>query len=282
MARASSRQRSATETAEQGNLTGPDLGVEALWQQYRHTRSPGLRNQLVEHYMPLVRATSNRIASELPSSVQIDDLISVGTFGLMNAIDRFDPEFGVRFESYCTVRIRGAILDELRSLNWMPRLQSSRAAKIDAATNQLTAESGRAPTHDEIARKTGMKVEDVRNVSQNASRQVSMSGSPAATKGGKQMRGIDILKSHRVADPFDVLSEKERRHILAREVDGLPKAQRLLVMLYYFDELTMRQIGDVLSVTESRVCQMHAGILDRLQQRLAELDESRSGGAAPG
>jgi len=228
--------------------------------------------------MPIVRAVSTRLAAELPSSVDVEDLVSAGTFGLMDALDRYDPSLGARFETYCVLRIRGAILDELRQLNWMPRMQTARVAKVGAAREALKGELGRQPTAHEVARRTGLKVREVENVPTNGRQPVSLTaGTAPGTEGAP--RGVDVIKEERTADPATAAQEKERRDILAKEVRKLPKPERLLVMLYYFEGLTMRQIGEVLNVTESRVCQMHAGILARLQQRLVELDEAeRRGG----
>jgi RNA polymerase sigma factor for flagellar operon FliA len=249
--------------------------VQALWDEFHRHRSAKARNELVESYMPLVRLIARRIAGELPTSVQTDDLISVGTFGLMDAIDRYDPDQGARFETYCAVRIRGAMLDELRHLNWMSRLQSARATKVGAAAHSLKTSLGRTPTPQEIAEETGLKVREVEQAVGSRRRHVSLSDAPVGDSDG-ELRRIDILEAQDLCDPAALLQEKERRDLLAHEIRRLPRAQQRLVVLYYYDELTMKQIGDVLQVTESRVCQMHAGILDRLQQRLAEADASRA------
>jgi len=251
---------------------GPsDLGD--MWARFRRSRTARSRNPLVEKYMPLVRAISGRLAAELPHSVRVEDLVSAGTFGLMDAIERYDTELGTRFESYCAVRIRGAILDELRHLNWVPRMQCSRAARVDAAVAELRGELGHIPTPKEVARKTGLKLAEVRSTRGGDHRHLSLTDGPAGGEAGA-MRHIDVIEAENVCDPASVLQEKEQRDILAGEVRKLPAPERLLVMLYYFDELTMKQIGKVLDVTESRVCQMHAEILARLQQRLSEFNES--------
>lgn len=249
----------------------PDL--EDMWEVFHRSRTALARNPLVEKYMPLVRAISGRLAGELPHSVRMEDLVSAGTFGLMDAIERYDTVLGARFESYCAVRIRGAILDELRHLNWVPRMQSSRAARVDAAMAQLRGELGRAPTPKEVARKTGLKLSEVQNTRVGDHRHFSLTDRPGGGE-ADAMRHIDVIEAENVCDPASVLQEKERRDILAEEVRKLPASERLLVMLYYFDELTMKQVGNVLNVTESRVCQMHAEILALLQQRLSEFDES--------
>jgi len=276
MGRTTDRQAGKADSATSGRQAPPTAEAETAWERFRQSRSASRRNALVERYMPLVRTISSRIATELPNSVQVDDLVSAGTFGLMDAIERYDPDLGTRFETYCAVRIRGAILDELRHVNWLPRLQSARATRVDAAADALKGELGRAPSPREIARRTGLKVRDVNNASNNGGKRVSLNSGPRSSDGQEEMRAIDIIEAQGICDPADLLQEKERRDILAREVRSLPRAERLLVMLYYFDEFTMKQIGEALNVSESRICQMHAGILERLQQRLAELDESRS------
>ncbi len=232
------------------------------------------KNILVEQYMPLVRAVSARLAAELPSSIDTDDLVSAGTFGLMDAIERYDPKLGTRFGTYCALRIRGAILDELRHLNWVPRTQQTRAAKVSAVSAALKSKLGRTPTPGEIARKTGLKLSEVNSPTPSGQNHASLMGAPRDS-GSEDVRGIDVLEAEGVCDPADVLQEKERRGILDREVRKLPRAERLLVMLYYFEGLTMKQVGKVLNITESRVCQIHTRLLRLLQQRLAELDESR-------
>lgn len=248
-------------------------GSAEVWEWFRRSRSGKSRNRLIEKYMPLVRAVSARLAAELPNSIDPEDLVSAGTFGLMDAIERYDPELGTRFETYCSVRIRGAILDELRHLNWVPRMQCARAAKVGVAVAALQGELGRVPTAFEIADKTGLKVRDVNNASKNGNRHVSLT-SPPVSGADTGMRHIDVIEAGGLHDPAELMQEKERRAILDREVRKLPEPDRLLVVLYYFEELTMKQVGEVLNVTESRVCQMHAQILSLLQQRLAEFDEA--------
>ncbi len=247
--------------------------VAQLWDDFRRTGADDFRALLIQQYMSVVRAVAARLASELPNTVDPDDLISAGTFGLMDVIDRYDPGLGTRFETYCSVRIRGAMLDELRQLNWVPRMQCTRAAKVDVAMAALRGELGRAPTPREIAKKAGLKLRDVHNVSKGPNKHVSLT---SVLRGDDcdGIRHIDVIEAAGLLDPAALIQEKERRSLLDREVRKLPKPERLLVILYYYEELTMKQIGEVLKVTESRVCQMHAEILSRLQQRLSELNEA--------
>jgi RNA polymerase sigma factor for flagellar operon FliA len=248
--------------------------AQSLWNDYHRTNSDDARNRLVEAYAPLVRVVATRLAADLPDSVQLDDLVSVGMFGLMDAIERYNPRRGARFETYCAVRIRGAMLDELRQLNWAPRQQSSRSAKIGSATQSLVGELGRQPTEEEIAERCGLSERQVRSIGQTA-RHVSMSAALGDDQEGDGMHAIEVLEASGVYDPVDLLEERERREVLAREVQRLGPSERLVVMLYYFEELTLREIGEVLGLTESRVCQIRSAVLQRLKQRLAELEEAR-------
>lgn len=252
--------------------TATDVAVpEKAGGLFRRSRSSRSRNTLIERYMPLVRAISVRLAPALPGSVDIEDLVSVGIFGLMDAIRRYDPRYGAQFQTYCALRIRGAMLDEVRHQRRTPSARGigfssdpPGAEAPDAARKRASggrAESGSA--YSALGQQTVRM-----NVSLTEDRHV----------GGEQaVRSADIVEDHGPCDPVLLLQEKERRDLLTREIRRLPKPERLLVMLYYFDELTMKQVGEILNVTESRVCQMHSGILIRLQQRLSELDEARPG-----
>lgn len=207
--------------------------------------------------MPLAHAVCGRIAAGLSGTVPVEDLFGSASLGLMDAIERYDPGMGTRFETYCAVRIRGAVLDELRYLRAASRTPTSRAKAASTKRGALMLHS-RTTNSNATVKHIGPCV--------------SLS-TPRSEP--EDVRQIDIIEARDACDPAVLLQEKERRDLLAREVRRLRTTERLLVMLYYFDELTMKQIGQLLNVTESRVCQMHTEILERLQQRLAELDESR-------
>lgn len=248
------------------------LGQSGMWSSFRRSRSTVLRNTIVEKYMPLVNTICTRIASELPPTVRIEDLVSAGTFGLMDAIDKYDHRRNASFETYCNWRIRGAVLDELRSLNWIPRAQHNRSIKIGVAIRDLRSELGRLPTPVEIAQKTGLNVQQI-NAVKAEHKQYSLRNAVAEDSDAVAVE--ERLAGKMAHDPATLVEEKECRDMLVAEIKGLGKPERLLVMLYYYEELTMRQIGEVLNVTESRVCQMHSEILARLQQRLREFREER-------
>lgn len=226
-----------------------------------------LRNTLMEHYLHLVRYNAEKIRMKLPDEVELDDLMSSGIFGLMDAINLFKIDHGVKFETYCTQRIRGAIIDELRAMDWVPRLVRSRAHKVDGAGRQLEAELGRPPTPDELARRMQVSKSEFTKISRDskAVSVVSLSRKWYETDSSKDVREIDVLEDKRGADPVREIQRKDVKELLTK---GLSRAERLIVILYYFEEMTMREIGQTLDLSESRVSQMHSSVLARLKAQM--------------
>lgn len=241
--------------------------VERLWVEYKRTGNPELRNELIELYLPLVRYIAERLASKLPQNVELDDLTSAGIFGLMDAVEGFDLSRGVKFETYCTTRIRGAILDELRSLDWVPRIVRNKAQKVDAARKTLEGRLGRPPTEEEIREELGVTKEEFQSMMAD-SHPRSMT---SLTDGGRDDEGrgeggrLAALPDQKALDPERELRRKEVAEFMMK---GLSRKERLILILYYFEELTMREIGATLNLSESRVCQLHSRIIQRLQQQL--------------
>jgi RNA polymerase sigma factor for flagellar operon FliA len=224
---------------------------------------------LMEHYLHLVRYNAERVHTKLPDEVELDDLMSAGIFGLMDAIDAFDMARGVKFETYCAPRIRGAILDELRSMDWVPRLVRSRAHKIDGATKALEVELGRAPTEDELALKLGVDKNEFDKMQKDSSAVgvVSLSRKWFETDSNKDVREIDVLEDKKGTDPVREMQRRDLKELITR---GLSRAERLIIVLYYFEEMTMKEIGATLDLSESRVSQMHSSILLRLKAQIAD------------
>lgn len=243
--------------------------IKDVWIEYRQTRSEALRNVLMEHYLHLVRYNAERVHAKLPDEVELDDLMSAGIFGLMDAIEAFDLDRGVKFETYCAPRIRGAILDELRSMDWVPRLVRSRAHKLDGAAKALEVELGRAPTQDEVAERLGVSRSEFEKMAKDASAVgvVSLSRKWYETDSNKDVREIDVLEDKRGTDPVREMQRKDLKELMTR---GLTRAERLIIILYYFEEMTMKEIGVTLDLSESRVSQMHSSILARLRAQMAE------------
>jgi RNA polymerase sigma factor for flagellar operon FliA len=240
--------------------------IKTAWLQYKLDQNDSSRNELVEHYRHLVRYNAERIHVKLPEEVELDDLVSAGVFGLMDAIRAFDLARGVKFETYCAPRIRGAILDELRSMDWVPRLVRSRAHKLDNASRQLEVELGRAPTRDEIAKRMRVGAKEFEKIAKDASAVglVSLSRKWFETDSNKDVREIDVLEDKKSLGPLNDVFRKDVQELLTR---GLSRAERLIIVLYYFEEMTMKEIGLSLDLSESRVSQMHSSVLNRLKSQ---------------
>ncbi len=245
---------------------GPNPILE-VWSEYKKTGSEQLRNQLMENYLHLVKYNAERIYSKLPDEVDVDDLMSAGIFGLMDAIDAFDLDRGVKFETYCAPRIRGAILDELRSMDWVPRLVRSRSSIVEKARRSLQMQLGRKPTDDELCEKMGVDDDEYAKIRKDAGAVgvVSLSRKWFETDSNKDVREIDVLKDAKQVNPFKVVQKRDLKELITK---GLSRAERLIVILYYYEEMTMKEIGVTLDLSESRVSQMHSSILARLKAQL--------------
>jgi len=244
--------------------------VEQLWIEYKKDPSnKELRNRLVEIYLPLVRYNGERIWSRLPEGVELDDLISAGVFGLMDAIEAFDLSRGVKFETYCVPRIRGAMLDELRTMDWVPRLVRSKASKLNEATKNLEAKLGRQPTENELAEELGISVPELEKMilEANAVNLISLNKKWYETDSYKDIREIDILEDAKGEDPTRGLQKRDLMKLVTK---GLNRNERLILILYYYEELTMKEIGQTLGLSESRVSQMHSSIVNRLKEQLKQ------------
>ncbi|MGD0713117.1 MAG: RNA polymerase sigma factor WhiG [Gaiellaceae bacterium] len=246
--------------------------MQTLWLQYRRTGDPGIRDRLILTYAPLVKYVAGRLGSGLPAHVDEGDLVSYGLLGLIGAIERYEPDRDVKFETYAIARIKGAIIDELRAMDWVPRSVRSRARDIERAIGELEAKLGRAPTDEEIAKKLGVSEDELEESLSEISRSSiaaldelwTVSGS-----GGDQIALIDTIEDTDAPDPQSTLSQTEMREAIADAIARLPEREKLVVTLYYYEELTLREIGEVLGVTESRVSQLHTKAILRLKARLA-------------
>jgi len=250
-------------------VTRADTDIQQIWKDYRTTPTVELRNRLLEYFLPLVKYNAERIWSRLPDGVELDDLISAGTFGLMDAVDAFDLDRGVKFETYCVPRIRGAMLDELRTMDWVPRLVRSKQSKVEAAKKELEATLGRPPRPEELAVKLGIPMDQIAAFvgEANAVGLVSLNKKWYETDSYKDVREIDILEDKKAEDPAGTLQNRDLMRLVTR---GLNRNERLIVILYYYEEMTMKEIGATLNLSESRVSQMHSSIVARLQSQLAK------------
>jgi len=242
--------------------------IAEVWLQFKKDPSQrDLRNRLVERYLPLVKYNGERIWSRLPDGVELDDLISAGVFGLMDAIKAFDLSRGVKFETYCVPRIRGAMLDELRSMDWVPRLVRSKASKLNEAVRQLEANLGRHPTEIELAQRMELTVAELEKMitDANAVGLISLNKKWYETDSYKDVREIDILEDKKGEDPTRRIQKSDLMRLVTK---GLNRNERLIIILYYYEEMTMKEIGSTLDLSESRVSQMHSAIVQRLQGQL--------------
>ena len=249
------------------------IELRDMWRRYKASGDVHARERLVVAYSPLVKYVSGRMASGLPAHVDEADLISYGLVGLINAIERFEPERDVKFETYAITRIKGAIIDELRSLDWVPRSVRARAREIEKANAKLEHQLQRAPTDDEMAKELKVSVEDF----QDALLQISNSTVAAldelwtvSDSSGDAVSLLDTLHDPDAPDPAHVLDQTDLKDRVAEAISRLPEREKLVVALYYYENLTLREIGEVLGVTESRVSQLHTKAVLRLRSRLVE------------
>ena len=245
-----------------------------LWEQYRHSRSAEVRNRLVSRYFHLVKGTAERMAMEVPDRVDHNELIGAGVMGLMQAIEKFDRRQKVKFETYCTPRIRGAILDELRDLDWMSRPLRAKAQKARDVSSALAHTFGRLPSDHEVAASLGLTSWEYTVITRHASSPAAcLHANVAINASGDELRIIDFLRDERASNPADIIEKRETCHVVASLIRSLPSADRLVILLYYYDRLTMKQIGHILSISESRICQMHSEVITKLQRRLSSQKE---------
>ena len=246
--------------------------MQALWREYRARKDPALRDRLIVTYAPLVKYVAGRLGSGLPAHVDDEDLVSYGLLGLIGAIERYEPDRDVKFETYAIARIRGAIIDELRALDWVPRSVRSRAREIERAIGELESKLGRVPSDEEIAAKIGITTEELDESLSEISRSSIAALDELWSVGGSdgdQVALIDTIEDTEAPDPQGALSRTELREAIADAIARLPEREKLVVTLYYYEELTLREIGEVLGVTESRVSQLHTKAILRLKARLA-------------
>jgi RNA polymerase sigma factor FliA len=249
------------------------IELRELWRRYKGSGDEGARERLVVAYSPLVKYVAGRMAAGLPAHVEEGDLISYGLVGLINAIERFDLEREIKFETYAITRIKGAIIDELRSLDWVPRSVRARAREIERANAKLEARLQRAPSDEEMAQELGMPVSEF----QEALLQISTSTIAALDElwtvgdsSGDAVSLLDTLHDPDAPDPAAALDQSDLKDRVADAIARLPEREKLVVALYYYENLTLREIGEVLGVTESRVSQLHTKAVLRLRSKLTE------------
>jgi RNA polymerase sigma factor FliA len=245
--------------------------VQGWWERYRDTQDPEVRERLILHYAPLVKYVAGRVAVGMPPNVEHADLVSYGIFGLMDAIEKFDLSKGYKFETYAITRIKGAIIDELRSVDWVPRSVRAKARRIEAAVARLEAQLLRAPTDEELAAELDMSLEEL----EEALTKMSLTSVAALDEvldvgEGDRISLVDTLQDLNTVMPEESVDEQATRDLLRQAIQRLTEREQTVLGLYYFEGMTLAQVGDVLGVTESRICQIHTKAVMSLRAKLGE------------
>lgn len=239
-----------------------------LWQKYVSKPDRATREKLIMEYLPLVKYVVGRMAVTLPPTVDSDDLMGYGVMGLIAAIERFNPDRGFKFETFAVSRIRGAIIDELRSQDWLPRSVRQKAKEMETAIRGLEHQLGRTASDEELAGAMGVKVDDLpKNLSEIVAPVLSLDDLVSMGDDGQKISWLDTLPDERMG-PAGVFDQEEMVEILGQAIDALPEREKLLITLYYHEGLTLKEIGQVLTVTESRVCQLHSQAVGRLRTKI--------------
>ncbi|MDI6870373.1 MAG: RNA polymerase sigma factor WhiG [Bacillota bacterium] len=252
--------------------------IDGAWKAFKRTGDRAARETLILHYAPLVKYVAGRLAVALPATVEFDDLISCGTFGLIDAVEKFEPARGVKFETYALARIRGAIIDGLRLADWVPRSLRQKAREFETAAQRLESRLGRAATDAELAAALGLSLDEYHSlVSELACTTLSSLDEVwrGDEEGNEGVRLVDGLADEAAADPLTSAEFTELKRALGEAIDQLPERERLVIALYYREGLTLKEIGRVLDVTEARVSQIHTKAILRLRGKLARWREDR-------
>lgn len=244
-----------------------------IWRNYRDTGDQSIRDAIVKQYAPLVKYVAGKVSVGMPQSVDFDDLVGFGVFGLFDAIEKFDPDKHVKFKTYAVTRIRGAIFDELRSIDWVPRSVRQKTREIDETVQHLEARLGRSATDDEVAGEMGMSLEQYNQMMLKVSG-TSMLSLNDVWYTGEDNDKISIVESIEAPNSLrpDAIAEKdEMRRVIVEAINDLPEKEKKVLVLYYYEDLTLKEIGKVLDVTESRISQLHTKAISRLRSKLTNL-----------
>jgi RNA polymerase sigma factor for flagellar operon FliA len=250
-----------------------DAAIAALWQEFKATKEPQLRERLILHYSPLVKYVAGRVGVGLPPNIEQADLVSYGIFGLIDALEKFDITRAIKFETYAISRIKGAIIDELRAIDWIPRSVRFKAREVEKAYAALESRLHRSPTEPEVADELGITLDELHTIFSQVSFVNVIALDELLNVGGERgdkLSLVDTLEDTKAEDPVQAFETEETKYLLARAINTLPEREKIVVTLYYYEGLTLAEIGQVLGVTESRICQMHTKAVLQLRGKLAD------------
>ena len=246
---------------------------QELWIKYKKKKDPEIRNYFVRQYAPLVKYVAGKVAVGMPHNVEFDDLVGFGVFGLFDAIEKFDPEKHVKFKTYAVTRIRGAIYDELRSIDWVPRSVRQKTKEIEETIHTLEAQLGRSASDLEIAEKMGVSINDLHKTMQKISSSsiISLNDLWYSGEDNDRVAIVDSIESPQSLNPDIIVEKDEIKRVIVQAISELPDKEKKVLVLYYYEDLTLKEIGKVLEVTESRISQLHTKAIMRLRSKLTSL-----------
>ncbi len=244
-----------------------------LWRLYRQNHDPRIREQLVKQYAPLVKYVAGKVAIGMPHNVEFDDLVGYGVFGLFDAIEKFDPDKHVKFKTYAVTRIRGAIFDELRSIDWVPRSVRQKTREVEETVRRLESSLGRAASDQEIAGELNISVKEFEKLMLKISGTSIMSLNDVWYTGEESdtVSIADTIESPQSLNPDIIVEKDEMKRVIVQSINELPEKEKKVLVLYYYEDLTLKEIGQVLEVTESRISQLHTKAIMRLRAKLTNL-----------
>jgi RNA polymerase sigma factor for flagellar operon FliA len=267
------RPKAAVVTDAADEKSAAEAALRELWQSYKKKADPALRERQILHYSPRVKYVAGRVGVGRPPNNEQADLGSYGIFGLIDAIEKFDLERAIKFETYAISRIRGAIIDELRAIDWIPRSVRYKAREVEKAYAKLEGELHRTPSEAEVAEEMGIALEDLHQIFSQVSFVNVVALDELLSVGGEKgdkLSLVDTLEDTKAEDPVLAFESEETKFLLAKAINMLPEREKIVVTLYYYEGLTLAEIGQVLGVTESRICQMHTKAVLQLRGKLAE------------
>ena len=256
-----------------GNTIQELKSEDELWQRYRKAKDPAIRETFIKQYAPLVKYVAGKVAMGMPNNVEFDDLVGYGVFGLMDAIDKYDPDKNVKFKTYAVTRIRGAIFDELRQIDWVPRSVRQKTREIESVISSLEAQLGRTASDQEVAGALGMEEGEYLKTIQKISGTSILSLNDVWFSGDENDKISigDSIESPSSLNPDVMVEKDEIRRVIIEAINDLPDKEKKILILYYYEDLTLKDIGRVLEVTESRVSQLHTKAIMRLRSKLTNI-----------